>query len=314
MNFTQARLTNIHQTQAASREPGDFRFEADEDLGLQKVQHFRLSCDANISLVKKFKFALGGGDKKLEDLISRLREHNEVLRYYGPPVEVMRLDKGVYDRIGAVVTEQLQFLLRGFEQEAQNATNPVLVRRYQALAKLAKFRARVREVTESPTLPVFQISSFVVKANYAVDPRGVSTMALLYDYPQPGDRRVVLVEWVQSPRLPGKVKEAEKLAMLLSTPKPDEMLVPDCYGVLDDISQSNRLGIVLMPPRNIRMSSPVTLTPGAISERRMPISLRSLITEPWRSLQVPTLGTKFNIAKKIVDTLHIMHAAEWVHK
>ncbi|KAK3387380.1 hypothetical protein B0H63DRAFT_500687 [Podospora didyma] len=296
----------------------DFHFESEVDLSPQKLRRFRASCDANMSLMKRPKFVLWGREKRLEDLISRLREYNEVLWRYGPAgVQVARLDKGVYDNIGQVVAEQLGIVLASYKLEAESATDPASARRYLALAKMANFRAQVRRIPGGTTMPrIFQANDLYIRDNYKVDSRGISTMALLRNFSQQGDLRVVLIEWIQNPQLPNKRQEAEWLAALLSAPKPDEMLVPDCYGVLDDITQTNRLGIIMRPPDNISRTTTSALPPGAISERRMPVSLRQLIKGRLSPLYASavTLGTKFNIAKHIVDTVHMIHAAEWVHK
>ncbi|KAH7022145.1 hypothetical protein EDB80DRAFT_694097 [Ilyonectria destructans] len=294
-----------------------FRFESDEDLHPQNIEQFRARCTENLSLAKRLKFVLWSRDKKLEDLISRLREYNEVLWRYGPGVEVARLDKGVYDKIGQLMANQLQTFFSVYKKEAESTTNPASAKKYDALAKMANFRSLVlqQEISPSARPRTFRASEFYIDESYRVESRGRSTLALLSDFPWQGERRVVLIEWIQNPQLADKRRDTEKLAVLLSTPKPSEMLVPGCYGIIDDIAHSSRLGVVMMPPSNIRGNIPATLAPGAISRRRMPISLRELIQNTPRYYPKGlSLGIRFKIAKQLVDTIHIIHAAEWVHK
>ncbi|KAK0737260.1 hypothetical protein B0T21DRAFT_364754 [Apiosordaria backusii] len=286
----------------------DFHFETDADLSPHNIGRFEAKCNSNLSLMKKIKFILGKRDKDVDELIVRLREYNEVLWRYGPPLEVSRLDKGVYDNLGHVVADQLKLFFNAYAREAETATDPESARKYRALAKMANFRSHVREASRRPQF--FRASSFYMADNYKIDSRGMSTMALFYDYASKGDHRVVLIEWIQNPQLSGKKRETEKLALLLNVPKPDEMSVLDCYGILDDVERTNRLGLVLKPPDYVRINLPSPLSPGGISERRMPINLRQLI----KTRDSLDLGARFDIAKKLVDTIHMIHAVDWVHK
>lgn len=291
----------------------EFRFESDEDLSVLKIEQLKTSCNHNFSVMKKVKFVLGNREKKLEDLINRLREYNEVLWRYGPGVAVTSLDKGIYDEISKIMGDQLKAFFEAYTKESESARNPASAKRYADMAKLANFRSQVRQ-HEGATRPmVLKPHQFYIMENYAINDAGTSTLALLYNYPAQNDRRVALIEWIQNPWLPGKGAETEKLAVLLSTPKPEEMLIPGCYGVYDDL-EHGRLGIVLKPPRNIRAGLPVNLPSGAVSVRRRPVSLRYFVADSWAGFGDVDLGTKFGIAKKLVDTVHLMHAAEWVHK
>ncbi|KAH7163350.1 hypothetical protein B0J13DRAFT_35263 [Dactylonectria estremocensis] len=309
------RVTSILNTSVQDVEK--FRFESDEDLGAHNIESFRASCSENLSLAKKLKFVLWSRDKKLEDLISRLREYNEVLWRYGPGVEVTRLDKGVYDKIGTLMADQLQEFFSVYAKEAETTTDVASARRYYAMAKMANFRSQLLQLENSLTAKpqYFVDGDFHIEENYKVGIYGMSTLGLLSNFPRPGDRRVVLIEWMQNPQLPNKKRDTEKLALLLGIPKPEEMVIPGCYGIVDDVTQSGRLGVVMMPPRNIRGNIPATLQPGAISYRRMPVTLRRLIENTSEYCpEGVSLGVRFKIAKQIIDTIHLIHAAEWAHK
>lgn len=291
----------------------EFRFESDEDLSLLKIERLQASCVQNLSVIKKVKFVLGGRDKKLEELINRLREYNEVLWRYGPGVEVTRLDKGIYDEIANVMADQLKAFFDAYTKEAQCTTNPASAKRYADMATMANFRAQVRQREGALRPVIFKPQQFYIMDNYVIDNRRMSTLGLLYGYPWQNDKRVVLIEWIQNPWLPDKKASTEKLAALLCTPTPDAMLVPKAYGVFDDL-ENGRLGIVLKPPRNIRAGLPANLPAGAVSVRRRPVTLRHLIGDPFQFSPEIELGMKFNVAKRLVDTVHMIHATEWVHK
>lgn len=85
------------------------------------------------------------------------------------------------------------------------------------------------------------------------------------------------------------MKETERLATLLPVLKPDGMFDPDS-GVLDDVAP-NRLGLVMMSPRHIRVSVPSVLTPGFVSERWMANQSPSSNAELWEFSLDPALGT-----------------------
>ena len=278
-----------------------------------KMDRLRASCNENLTVIKKLKFAFGGREQKLEGLINRLREYNEVLWRYAPGVEVTRLDKGIYDEIAKIMGDQLKLFFDVYTKEAESTSNPMVARRYKEMAKLANFRSQLRQNQRITRSLIFKPHQFYITDNYAVDSCGMSTMGILNGYPLLSDRRVVLIEWIQNPRLPGRREDVEKLARLLSTPTPEEMLVLKCYGLYND-HKHGRLGIVLKPPRNIRMDLPAILAMGAISVRRKPITLRALMMDTWASSEDVDLGTRFSIAKKLVDTVHMIHASEWVHK
>ncbi|KAK4175308.1 hypothetical protein QBC36DRAFT_388330 [Triangularia setosa] len=252
----------------------DFHFEADADLSPQNIGRFEATCNSNLSVMKKIKFILGNRNKNVDELIIR------------STVGVSRLDKGIYDNLGQVVADHLKILLNAYTREAEPSTDPRSAGKYRALAKMANFRSQVQEASGHPQ--VFGASSFHMADKYGVDRRGMSTMALLFDYPHK--------EWIQNPQLSGKKRDTERLALLLNVLKPDKMPLLDCYGILDDVQRTNRLGLVLKPPANVRAN--------------LPQPLRKLM-ETRDSLD---LGARFDIARRIVDTIHMIHTVDWVHK
>ncbi|VBB78249.1 Putative protein of unknown function [Podospora comata] len=287
----------------------DFHFETNADLDPQNINRFEAKCNTNLLVMRRIQFSLVSGGKGVDELIARFREFNEVLWGYGQPLELARLNKGIYDNLHQLTGDQLNKLLAAYTRESETSRDSVSAGNYRSLAKMVNLRAHA--IQGAPGRPhVFGASSFHMTDNYRVDSRGTSTMALLYDYPKKGDHRVALIEWAQNAQVSGKRREIEKLALLLNVPKPDEMSMLDSYGILDDLQRTNRLGLVLKPPINIRTNLPQPLPPGAISERRMPINLRQLI----KTRDGLDLSVRFDIAKKLVDAVHMMHAVDWAHK
>jgi hypothetical protein len=135
---------------------------------------------------------------------------------------------------------------------------------------------------------------------------------------------VVFIEWTQARH--GKSQELKsnlwEISGVLSFQKPDSMLLPYSYGVVENLSEG-QFGIVLMPPTHIRMHiPPLSQIPrGEISCRRMPSTLETLISVAIGSPahgsgagEPVDLGTRFRIARKLVDAIHIMHTVNLLHK
>jgi len=76
-----------------------------------------------------------------------------------------------------------------------------------------------------------------------------------------------------------------------------------------------RFGLVLAPPSHIRSNLPQILPAGAISQKRMPVSLKELLDKRHPScIHMLDLGDRFRLAKKLVDAVHMMHCVGWIHK
>ena len=138
-------------------------------------------------------------------------------------------------------------------------------------------------------------------------------MALLFDYPVRKEHRVVLIEWVDI--LDRDYERDTRIkTLMLAAPKPGQLLLPTCYGMVED-PKTRMFGLVLAPPAHIRSNLPPILPSGAISKKRMPFSLMELLEKKHPSSQtVLDLGIRFRLAKKLVDAVHMMHCVGWVHK
>jgi hypothetical protein len=78
---------------------------------------------------------------------------------------------------------------------------------------------------------------------------------------------------------------------------------------------NRRFGLVLAPPAHIRANLPSIMPTGAISQKRMPVSLKELLEKEHPACQqMLELGARFRLAKKLVDAVHMMHSVGWIHK
>jgi hypothetical protein len=159
----------------------------------------------------------------------------------------------------------------------------------------------------------FNMTDFRMDPAYLLSSSSSSTMALLFDYPVKKEHRVVLIEWIRD--IDRDQEHDTKIkTLMLAAPKPGQLLLPTCYGMVED-PRMRRFGLVLAPPAHIRSHLPAILPSGAISQKRMPVSLKELLKKKHPSCKLTLeLGTRFRLAKKLVDAVHTMHCVGWVHK
>lgn len=176
---------------------------------------------------------------------------------------------------------------------------------------------------------IFKLKQFSFDRLYRLS--GNSTLALFLDWPETGQSRLVLVEWIstKSGSADKKLEEAKKLWYLLYNEKPEKLLVPESYGIVHDHTDltDKKLGIVLVLPHHICANLPTKvsrgtkdtkpangtrpiLSPETIAKQRMPTNLRQLI----KDRSGLDLGIRFQLAKKLIDALHLIHCAGWTHK
>lgn len=131
-------------------------------------------------------------------------------------------------------------------------------------------------------------------------------------------------------------KDIHKLAMILSIAEnPSVFRTLKCEGIFWD-DENSRYGFVFIPPdyiENTIVSHPNSpaypptllakftqkypLQFDALSITRKPVTLFELIEDAGESQDAPTLldlGIRFQLAKKIVHSIYVMHAVGWIHK
>jgi hypothetical protein len=236
-----------------------------------------------MSIIKKCKFLFRHRDEGWNKLIDLLKHSIEELGTLGPTFELERMRKGEYDKLRKMDLEEL----RG---------------RAEAAAYVGQHAAYK-----------FTMRDFRLDPAYTLPSTDSSTMALLFDYPQKKENRVVLIEWVDDMERYAE-KDTRDKTLILSTPKPGQLLLPTCYGMVED-TINRRIGLVLVPPAHIRANLPLNMPTGAISQKRMPVSLKELLESKHPACQqMLELGARFRLAKKLVDAVHMMHCVGWIHK
>lgn len=220
------------------------------------------------------------------------------------------------------VVEELKGIAESLKAESRAPLSDGMTANHNLeLAALSDFRATLAATPNPRPREVFEMARLRISPEYYI-PGTDSSMALLYDLHRPGDHRVVFIEWT-TPR-PGREQEVRenlwRVSGVLSFQKPDSMLLPFSYGVVNNAARG--LGMVLMPPHHIRMDLPPLdkIPSGEISQKRKPSTLDMLISgtgSPMpNSLSGPwvDLGMRFRIALKLARAIHIMHTADLLHK
>lgn len=109
----------------------------------------------------------------------------------------------------------------------------------------------------------------------------------------------------------------EGLAKFLAVyPRPRNLATIQCLGVFRD-EDNLRYGFVYDTPDYIKSYEIDNAAgEGSMSGPRMPRFLASLIGDATatRPRAMIDLGTRFEIAKKLAQSLYVLHACSWVHK
>ncbi|KAH8801524.1 hypothetical protein F5884DRAFT_862218 [Xylogone sp. PMI_703] len=270
-------------------------------------------CRINMFFIRKSKFVFKKGEVQASKLIDLLKEYTETLRSYGPQFELTKMIKSGFDHLKNLEKDALERLAEAAAFEAnQSPLGNTPKGRYNELAIAASFGTVVR-FERQHTIYKFTMNDFRIEHSYQLSSSELSTMALLFDYPVKKENRVVLIEWVENLDRENE-RETGTKALMLAAPKPPQLLLPTCYGMVDD-PDNGRLGLVLAPPEHIRSHLPQILTAGAISRKRMPISLKELLEKRHPSyVERLELGVRFQLAKKFIDAIRMMHCVGWVHK
>jgi hypothetical protein len=274
-------------------------------------------CKMNFPFIKKCKFILTSDDNNAKTLINDLRERNEALhRFSPPPIQVIQI-QNIFYVSGKKASEAL---VKALKEEANIAKKsgqqsfPYQEFRYIADLSIAvKNQKQVSKGQKRSRDPHrFELSEFHTSPDYKVLASQAAEMGLLKKSPIEKEMRVVYIEWLYGGNEVEREASAKAKARMLSVEMSEQVLLPRCYGILEDGSgPSKRFGLVLVPPYHIRRNLG-SMRPGSISHKRKPKSLRTILQEAGGKKE--DLGIRFNLAKKLVNAVHKMHCADWVHK
>ncbi|KAG4421215.1 hypothetical protein IFR04_005626 [Cadophora malorum] len=302
-----------HWPDRESKDLSRFRLREGENLTLETQGIFVERCKMNMSFIKRCKFVFRKKDAVWTSLIDLIKEYNENLATYGPKFDLERMLKGEFDILRKMQLAELKRRAEAASYEARHSLpDGNNVARYQDMSLAAQFSSVVKYERKHAAYK-FTMRDFRLDPSYAVSSSGSSTMALLFDYPVRKENRVVLIEWIDNLDR-DQERDTRIKTLMLATPKPDRLLLPKCYGMVED-PIARRYGLVLAPPSHIRSNLPQILPAGAISQKRMPVSLTELLEKRHPANQeILDLGIRFRLAKKLVEAVNMMHCVGWVHK
>ncbi|KAK0609466.1 hypothetical protein B0T14DRAFT_531985 [Immersiella caudata] len=289
----------------------EFKFKQGLDMEPTRVDAFKRRCEVNLTLLQKCKFVLGGR-KALDGFIDVLKEYNDILRDFSPKRELAKITRG-FDHLSSLLHEQLLERADAAEYEAQHAEVDTERQRYHDLALAARFLDALRRGRDDP-VPWHNRSNFIV----VYDTLGVADTSLFSVGVMRSRGCVVLIEWLDPAAVATReaVAKAERTARMLQTEHPRRLLLPDCYGIVEEPS-SGQVGFVLTTPKHISELPREADLRDRTGFRmvRGPITLRNLIKGMHESYDRNVdLGKRFLLAQKLVGAVRLMHAVGWVHK
>ncbi|KAH6682537.1 hypothetical protein B0J14DRAFT_127368 [Halenospora varia] len=290
-----------------------YKLKFGENLTIETQHGFLERCRINMSFMKRARFVFRKKDAAWNHLIDLLKEYNENLTSYGPKYDLAKMLKGEFQVLRQLQLDELRRLAEAAAFEAKNTPADNSNKdRYHDLSLAAQFSAVVKYERPHAAFK-FTMRDFRLDASYVLSSSGSSTMALLFDYPVKKEHRVVLIEWIDDLDR-DQERDTRIKTLMLATPKPAQILLPTCYGMVED-PFTRRFGLVLAPPAHVRSNLPTILPAGAISQKRMPVSLKELLDKKHPSCpHTLDLGIRFRLAKKLVDAINMMHCVGWVHK
>lgn len=296
-----------------SKDLSQFRLKGGQDLTAETQNAFVERCKINLSFMKRCKFVFKKKDSAWKDLTDLLKEYNENLRSYGPKFDLAKMLKREFGFLRKLPQDELIRLAEASAYEAKRSPpDSTEAKNYHDISLAASFSTVVK-FERQHTVYKFKMSDFRLDPAYVLSSSSSSTMALLYDYPVRKEKRVVLIEWIKDIDR-DQERDTKIKTLMLAAPKPGQLLLPTCYGMVED-PITRYFGLVLAPPPHIRLNLPRILSLGAISQKRMPVSLKELLDGKRPScMHTLDLGIRFRLAKKLVDAVHMMHCVGWVHK
>ncbi|KAK4175918.1 hypothetical protein QBC36DRAFT_16719 [Triangularia setosa] len=311
----------------------DYLSTVDSRFSIKGLSAFSKSITDHLNLLKTVRYVIVGKDYELEDVIIRLGEFNRDLQLYTASEANNEAAQRIYEVVLRGLNSKPDDPARLaeaalFEQKA--TIDPDAKSFYGDLAKFIGFSLSLRDVTVlngrglSPNMPsqkIFTRRDFSFDAPYKLGPN--STLARLLDYPTKYQTRLVLVEWVPVHKNVNPKTKLEGLKSewyVLHADKPSSLLLPTSQGLVYDNTDPNFIGIVFQLPSHIRTELPpkvagrvdprIVRSPKTTAAQRMPTTLRQLIL----SNPALDLGVRFKLAQKLLNSLHLMHTAGWMHK
>ncbi|RYO31103.1 hypothetical protein AA0113_g5948 [Alternaria arborescens] len=231
-------------------------------------------CKKNLPFIQKCRFVLTSDNSNADTLVDRLRECNEALHRFSPPAIQVIQTQNIYFVFGKSASEEQVKALFVEVNRAKKSNQQSLP--YQEFARIAEFSNAVKDQKlvakgqkRSREVRRFELSDFQTDPDYKVSGSQDAEMGLLKKFPFPKEMRVVYIEWMSGGREVEREAKAKAKARMLSVKMSEQVLLPTCYGILEDNSgYSKRFGLVMAPPDHIRLNlkfmMPGNIRPGSI--------------------------------------------------
>ena len=244
-----------------------------------------------------------------------------------------RIDRGTLtyalsDQQGAPDLESISKVARKQSKEKEKAGQRSAV--YGLLATTAAFKAKSHKFNVAEEAPYYAIEDYRygektwlingVDATMSICDRSArcGIIVRLQDYSELsrlGIDSLTSQEWkyYYNSAMEETIEQLAKL--FCADDKPAELLILPCRGIIKDPLR-DRYGFLFRPPAYIEdLRGSPRLSLGAISRLRKPIPLLELLDQTARSSKnLLDLGIRFKLARQLVQSIYILHAAGWVHK
>ncbi|KAK4226756.1 hypothetical protein QBC38DRAFT_392697 [Podospora fimiseda] len=298
----------------------------DSRFTIKDLPSFDKSRANHLSLLKELRFVAVGKDHDLQELIGRLEDLNQELQLLSSTEAIDDSARRLYEisiRDIAKDSDRVLRLAEAAAYEAKTAIDPTTKAQLDNLTKFINFAMAIKGASAGmSSKKLFSRRDFSFDAPYKLGPN--STLARLFDYPVKGSTRLVLVEWITVSKptaIKAKLDELKIEWFVLHADKPDGLLLPTSLGLIYDDSDPKTIGIIFQLPSYIRTESvpkpvlgrpaaPIVRSPKTIAAQRMPTNLRDLIQKH----SPLNLGIRFNLAKKLLESVYLMHTAGWIHR
>ncbi|KAK3987612.1 hypothetical protein QBC44DRAFT_383111 [Cladorrhinum sp. PSN332] len=305
----------------------DYLSAIDSRFTTKGLAPFETSRTKHLNILRELRFVAIGKDHDLEEIIGRLEDFNQELQLLSSSEANDDSARRLYEIATRDIAKDSDRVLRLAEAaayDAKTAIDPDTKSQLDNLAKFASFSLAIKGASAGmSSKKLFSRRDFSFDAPYKLGPS--STLARLFDYPVRGSTRLVLVEWITVAKptaVKAKLDELKIEWFVLHADKPGGLLLPTSLGLIYDDADPKTIGIIFQLPSHIRTESvpkpvaggrapaPIVRSPKTVAAQRMPTSLRALIQKH----SPLNLSFRFKIAKKLIESVYLMHTAGWIHR
>ena len=271
----------------------------------RKVRYY----DNKMSLLQKCRWSLKGKGR-VDSLLKDLRKYNDDLVRLCSFKAQEQMNRGLPTFALPQWSNflELQFMADSAKDAAEDKSSPMADGR-QRMAEMARFKAKM--VTPVKVSNRFQARwRLLEKKDYDIKSSGPRALAI-----SQRDQQVVLVEWqsyIGHAGRPNKLAEEQihKLGDFLSfSHRPHDFRILDCVGLFKDEANS-RYGVVYRLPSHMRDLAR-RAHPRDLGHICKPSSLAHLLENVDSVLD---LGVRFDLAKKLMYSIVVLHTCGWLHK